>query len=79
MPGALHFDEQHCRAGDYVELRFEMHTLLVLSTCPHPLDPATHYRPAPVMLRAWFTGPAPGRTPAGCAARKMPAAFATPR
>jgi hypothetical protein len=57
--GALHFDEQHCRAGDYVELRFEMHTLLVLSTCPHPLDPESHYRPRPVMLRARVTGPAP--------------------
>jgi uncharacterized protein len=57
--GALHFDDQHCDAGDYVELRFEMHTLLVLSTCPHPLDPATQYRPRPVALRAWFSGPAP--------------------
>ena len=57
--GALHFDEQHCDAGDYVELRFEMHTLLVLSTCPHPLDPDSHYRPRAVALRAWFSGPAP--------------------
>jgi urea carboxylase-associated protein 2 len=56
--GALHFDEQHCSAGDYVELRFEMHTLLVLSTCPHPLDPESQYRPRPVALRAWISGPA---------------------
>jgi uncharacterized protein len=61
--GALHFDEQHCHAGDYVELRFEMHTLLVLSTCPHPLDPETQYRPRPVALRAWFSGPAPREDP----------------
>jgi len=57
--GTLHFDEQHCSSGDYVELRFEMHTLLLLATCPHPLDPDTHYRPRPVMLRARVTGPAP--------------------
>jgi urea carboxylase-associated protein 2 len=50
--GALRFDAEHCRAGAYVDLRFEMHTLLVLSTCPHPLDPDTAYRPRPVMLSA---------------------------
>jgi len=57
--GALHFHAQHCRAGDYVDLRFEMHTLLVLSTCQHPLDPDPQYRPRSVRLRAWYSGPAP--------------------
>jgi urea carboxylase-associated protein 2 len=61
--GALGFHEGHCRAGDFVELRFEMHTLLVLATCPHPLDPAPHYRPRPVGLRAWRSGPAPDHDP----------------
>jgi urea carboxylase-associated protein 2 len=61
--GALHFDAQHCRAGDYVELRFEMHTLLVLATCPHPLDPETRYRPRPIGLRAVVTGPAAAQDP----------------
>src|ERR1700733_1388779 len=61
--GGLMFDAAHCRAGDYVELRFEMHTLLVLSTCPHPLDPDTQYRPRPIGLRAWFSGPAPAQVP----------------
>ncbi len=61
--GALHFDQRHCDAGDFVELRFEMHTLLVLSTCPHPLDPDSHYRPRAVALRAWFSGPAPREDP----------------
>lgn len=65
--GALSFDETHCRAGDYVELRFEMHTLLVLATCPHPLDPRTPYQPSPVDLRAWYSGPAPREDP--CRAR----------
>ena len=57
--GELSFDEQHSKAGDYVELRFEMHTLLVLSTCQHPLDPCTSYRPRGAILGASFTGPAP--------------------
>jgi urea carboxylase-associated protein 2 len=61
--GALHFEQQHCRAGDFVELRFEMNTLLVLSTCPHPLDPDTQYRPRSVGLRAWRTGPASQQDP----------------
>jgi urea carboxylase-associated protein 2 len=61
--GALAFDSAHCRAGDYVDLRFEMHTLLVLSTCQHPLDPDPRYRPRPVQLRAWVSGPAPERDP----------------
>ncbi len=59
--GALQFDTRHCRAGDHVELRFEMHTLLLLACCPHPLDPARVYRPAPVELTARLTGPAPER------------------
>jgi len=57
--GALRFDAQHCRAGDHVELRFEMHTLLLLANCPHPLDPAREYRPSPIELSARLTGPAP--------------------
>jgi urea carboxylase-associated protein 2 len=57
--GALRFDTHHCRAGDYVDLRFEMNTLLVLATAPHPLDPAPHYAARPVRLDAWRSGPAP--------------------
>jgi hypothetical protein len=57
--GALRFQAQHCRAGDYVDLRFEMHTLLLLSTCQHPLDPDPHYHPRSARLRAWYSGPAP--------------------
>lgn len=57
--GTMRFGSSHSHAGDYVDLRFEMHTLLVLSTCPHPLDPATEYRPGAVTLEAWHSGPAP--------------------
>jgi uncharacterized protein len=50
--GTLHFDPSHCRAGAHVDLRFEMHTLLVLATSPHPLDPESVYRARPVSLSA---------------------------
>ena len=41
--GDIHFQPGNSRAGDYVELRFEMDTLVVLHTCPHPLNPASEY------------------------------------
>jgi urea carboxylase-associated protein 2 len=57
--GAMSFDTEHCRAGAQVELRFEMHTLLLLANCPHPLDPVRTWQPPPVVLSARLTGPAP--------------------
>ncbi len=36
--------------GDYVDLRAEMDLLLAVSNCPHPLDPAPTYDPAPIDL-----------------------------
>jgi urea carboxylase-associated protein 2 len=61
--GALHFDPAHCRAGASVDLRFEMHTLLVLVTCPHPLDPDTTWRPRAVSLRATRSAPVSAQDP----------------
>jgi urea carboxylase-associated protein 2 len=56
--GRLQFVEGHSKAGDYVELRFEMNALLALSTAPHPLDPAPAYSAKPVGIAAWRSGPA---------------------
>lgn len=56
--GALTFDPQNCRAGDYIDLRFEMHSLVVLATAPHPLDPSPRYQSRPIRLEAWYSGPA---------------------
>lgn len=41
--GDLQYVPNHSRAGDYVELRFEMDTLVLMHTCPHPLNPASEY------------------------------------
>jgi uncharacterized protein YcgI (DUF1989 family) len=47
--GALSWQSQS-KAGDHVELRAELNTLVVLSNTPHPLDPSTDYAPKPVGL-----------------------------
>jgi len=48
--GNLHYSANHSRPGDYVELRAEMNVLVLLNTCPHPLDPRNTYDPKPVEL-----------------------------
>lgn len=41
--GALTYVQDHSKAGDAVTLRFEMDTLVLLHTCPHPLNTAAEY------------------------------------
>lgn len=54
--GDLTFQTGHAKAGATVDLRFDMNALVVLSTCPHPLDPATEWRPGAIALTAWRCG-----------------------
>jgi uncharacterized protein len=51
--GTLLFDRTKSVAGAFVELRFEMDTLVLLHTCPHPLNDAAQYprKPVAVQLR----------------------------
>ena len=51
--GRLTFAPGNSKAGDYIELRFEMDTLVVLNTCQHPLDPDPQYRPRNVRLEVF--------------------------
>ncbi len=46
--GNLSFVPEAARAGAQVDLRFEMDTLVLFHTCPHPLDPSPTYAPKPV-------------------------------
>jgi urea carboxylase-associated protein 2 len=55
--GDLVFHSGHSRAGDYVDLRAEMHVLVALSSTPHPLDPAPAYSPKRVLLSVWRSPP----------------------
>ena len=64
----------------FVELRFEMDTLVVLSNTPHPLDPARRYAPPPVTLTALRGRPRRRRTiPAASRAPRTRAASRSPR
>jgi uncharacterized protein len=48
--GALSYHPANSAAGSYVDLRAEMNVLVILNTCPHPLDPSPKYNPKPVGL-----------------------------
>ncbi|CAB3776683.1 urea amidolyase associated protein UAAP1 [Pararobbsia alpina] len=62
--GALRFVPNHSAAGDSIDLRFEMNTLVALSTAPHPLDPNPVYAPRPVKLVAYRVYTPDERVPA---------------
>lgn len=55
--GALSHVPGHSVAGSFVDLRFEMDTLVVLSSAPHPLDARPDYAPADVQLCAFRAAP----------------------
>ncbi|MEM7396932.1 MAG: urea amidolyase associated protein UAAP1 [Verrucomicrobiota bacterium] len=57
--GIMRFVEGHASAGDYVDLRAEMNTLVVLNNLQHPMDPRPDYAPAPTRLTIWQSD-APG-------------------
>jgi urea carboxylase-associated protein 2 len=61
--GGLGFVPGHSKAGDHVELRSEMNTLVVLSNTPHPLDPNKSYAPKPVALTVRAGAPAGPQDP----------------
>jgi len=46
--GALRYVEGASRPGSFVDLRFEMDALVVMSAAPHPLNPAREYPAKPV-------------------------------
>lgn len=48
--GNLQFAEHHSPAGSSIDLRFEMDTLVLMHSCPHPMNPADQYPRKPV---AW--------------------------
>jgi uncharacterized protein len=48
--GDLHYHPGNSPAGSYVELRAEMNVLVLLNSCPHPMDPGDTYGPKPVTL-----------------------------
>ncbi|MEO7934373.1 MAG: urea amidolyase associated protein UAAP1 [Chthoniobacterales bacterium] len=56
--GKMVYHAGHSGAGEYVDLRSEMNTLVVLNTAIHPLDSTSIYSPKPVHLTI-FSSPPP--------------------
>ena len=56
--GKLSFVPDHSKAGDHIELRFELDTLVILNACQHPLDPSGAYQGTDVKLEV-FSGDPP--------------------
>lgn len=48
--GAMSYATGHSQPGAFVELRAEMNVLVILNSCPHPLDPNPKYEPKPAGL-----------------------------
>ena len=49
--GKMSFVENHSPAGATVDLRFEMDTLVILHTCPHPMNPDPSYPRRPIQYQ----------------------------
>lgn len=61
--GDLSFVPDNSPAGATVDLQAEMDTLVVLASCPHPLDSRPEYAPKPVQLTVWRSAIAPEQNP----------------
>lgn len=57
MDGNLKYIENHSKAGDLIELRFEMDTLVILHTCPHPLNKQKNYPKTPIQYEILVSDP----------------------
>lgn len=55
--GQLQFEHVHGEAGAYVDLRFEMDTLVVLHACPHLMDKRQDYPDNPITLEWYLSDP----------------------
>ncbi len=53
--GNMVFDPANSKAGGHVALRFEMDTLVLFHTCPHPLDSSLEYPRRPITYQLFET------------------------
>ncbi len=61
--GKLRYDASQNKTGAYIDLRFEMDSIVVLNTCQHPLDPNPEYAPKPIKLEVFKNPPVPEDDP----------------
>lgn len=55
--GNLKYVAHNSKAGNYINLRFEMDTLVLLHTCPHPLSDASEYPRKPMRYQILKAAP----------------------
>lgn len=58
--GDMQYVPGNSKPDDYVELRFEMDTLVLMHTCPHPLNPASEYPRKPIWYEIRQAAPMSG-------------------
>jgi uncharacterized protein len=51
--GDMHLMENHSRSGSSVTLRFEMDSLVIMHSCPHPLNNCEVYPRKPVLVEIY--------------------------
>jgi urea carboxylase-associated protein 2 len=61
--GVLGLDHSNSQAGGAVTLRFEMDVLVLLHTCPHPLNRSSEYPRGPVQVELGIAAPMLGDDP----------------
>ena len=61
--GSMKFHPRNSMSRSHVELRAEMNVLVILNTCPHPLDVNPKYEPKPVRLSIRKARPADANDP----------------
>ncbi|QCF27051.1 urea carboxylase-associated family protein [Hydrocarboniclastica marina] len=74
--GNMRFVPEHSSAGAVVDLRFEMDTLVVMHTCPHPLDTATEYPRRPVRYQLFTAASVSDADPCKISSPEATRAFA---
>jgi len=57
--GAFVWDEARRAKNDFVDLRAEMNLLVVISNCPHPLDPREIYAPGQLEVLRYLAAASP--------------------
>jgi hypothetical protein len=55
--GNMQYIAENSQAGDHIDLRFEMDTLVILHTCPHPMSTAADYPKKPVTYQIRQSAP----------------------
>lgn len=55
--GKLRYQAANSQAGDYIDLRFEMDTLVIFNTAPHPMNPAQDYPRTPIQYQLRKSAP----------------------